>query len=41
LDDNDEVITLREASGQSITIAKEDIEEYKATAKSIMPDGFA
>lgn len=40
VDDNDEVITLREASGQSITIAKEDIEEYKATAKSIMPDGL-
>lgn len=40
VDDNEEVVTLREASGQSLTLAKEDIEEYKATAKSIMPDGL-
>lgn len=40
VDDNEEIVTLREASGQSITISKEELEEYKATSKSIMPDGL-
>jgi len=40
VDDNEEIVTLREASGQSITLAKADIEEYKATPKSIMPEGL-
>jgi putative heme-binding domain-containing protein len=40
VDDNEEIVTLRESSGQSITIAKEELEEYKATPKSIMPDGL-
>lgn len=40
VDDNEEIVTLREASGQSITLNKEELEAYKATAKSIMPDGL-
>lgn len=40
VDDNEEIVTLREASGQSITLSKDEIDEYKATAKSIMPDGL-
>jgi putative heme-binding domain-containing protein len=40
VDDNDEILTLREASGQSITLPKEEIEEFRATPKSVMPEGI-
>ena len=40
VDDNEEILTLREASGQSITLPKEEIEEFRATPKSVMPEGI-
>ncbi len=40
VDQNDEVVTLREAGGQSVTLPRDEIEDMKATPKSVMPEGL-
>jgi putative heme-binding domain-containing protein len=40
VDQNDEVVTIRESAGQSVTIAKDEIDEMKATPRSVMPEGL-
>lgn len=40
VDQNEEVVTIRESAGQSVTISKDEIDEMKATPRSVMPDGL-
>jgi putative heme-binding domain-containing protein len=40
VDQNDEVVTIRESAGQSVTISKDEIDEMKATPRSVMPEGL-
>lgn len=40
LDQDKEVLVIRNAEGQTISIEQESIEEMKASSKSVMPDGL-